>query len=121
MYFVRCILPNNDKKGDIFEEEMVLRQLLTSSTISYGKFIRFGYSNHVPYQKIFEACKSVERLRKHCVDRSDFCLKILLSMGFKLNDFKMGCNAIAFRANKIHMLEELLSGWPVVEDRTGQK
>lgn len=105
MHFIRCILPNTEEKSESFEEELVLRQLLTSSTISYARFMRFGYSKRVAYQTIIDSCKLVEnKLKKHCVNRSNICSKILLSIGFKLNDFKMGNDTIAFRANSFHLL-----------------
>lgn len=107
LHFIRCILPNNDKQNAKFEEELVLRQLITSNTISYAKFIRFGYSKRVSCQKIIDECKWVKN--KSCASRLNVCSKVLLSIGFKLRDFKMGNDGIAFRSDKFCMLETFFS------------
>lgn len=72
--------------------------------------MRFGYSKNVPHKQIIETCKSVEnKLKKHCVNRSSICSKILMSIGFKLKDFKMGKDTIGFRANSFHLLENFFA------------
>lgn len=107
MHFIRCILPNSEKQNGKFDEELVLRQLNTSCTLAYANFIRFGYSKSVPFQELVEKCKTVEKkLIKASDSRSDFYSKVLLSIGFKFEDFKMGNEAIFFRSNKFELLEK---------------
>lgn len=115
LQFIRCILPNNAKQHANFDEELVLRQLLISCTVSYAKFIRFGYSKRVSHSRIIDACKWNE-LKIPYISRSKFCVNVLLCIGFKLNDFKMGNEAIAFRSNKFHLLEKFFSDCDAVRE-----
>lgn len=107
MHFIRCILPNNIKQKKVFEEVSVLGQLKTSCTVSYTNFVRFGYSKSVAFEKLAEKCRLVEeKWKKKYVDRLSFYSKVLLSIGFKVDEFKMGKEAIFLRSNKIALLEK---------------
>lgn len=118
-YYVRCIKPNNEKKMGMFDEQFVLRQLNTSSTVAYAKFIRFGYPKRIAIQQILDPCKVIEnKLMKMCSDRSNFCSKILLSIGFKLSDFKIGNDTIFFRSNKFHLMEEFFSDFNAASSKS---
>lgn len=109
-HFVRCILPNDEKNDAKFEENLVSKQLITSSTISYAKFIRFGYPKRIELQKMVDECKWLEKkLNIECAQRLTFYSKVLLYIGFKLKDFKMGNNAIFFRLSKFNLLERFFS------------
>lgn len=104
---MRCILPNNEKKYGNFEEELVLKQLKTSSVISYARFIRFGFSKHIELQQLVDKCKLIEdKLNTARLDRSQFYSKVLLSIGFRLEEFRIGNGVIFFRSNKFELLEK---------------
>lgn len=111
MQFINCILPNNEKENGKFVDELVLRQLMTSSTIAYAQFIRFGFSKHVALQTIISQCKQLgEKLKiPFNVDPKNLYLRVLLPIGFGPKDFKMGNELIFFRSNKIHLLEKWFS------------
>lgn len=107
MQFIRCILPNNEKQNGKFEDGLVLKQLITSSTISYAKFIRFGYAKHVALQKIIDECKCIEnKFGKWSDNQLNFYSKVLLAIGLRLKDFKMGNDSVFFRSNKFHLLDK---------------
>lgn len=110
MYFIRCIIPNNDKRNAKFDEELILSQLKTSCTISYAEFIRFGYTKRFDFKDLVIKCEPLKQeFIKYCYDRMHFYSKVLLSIGFKLEDFKMGTEAICFRSNKFQLMEDFLS------------
>lgn len=110
MHFICCVLPNNEKQNEKFDDELVLKQLKTSSVISYAKFIRFGYAEHVTLQKIIDECKYVEKkLDKWSNNQFNFYSKVLLSIGFRLKDFKMGNDSVFFRSNKFYLLDNFFS------------
>lgn len=107
-HFVRCILPNNTKQRGKFDDELVLRQLITSSTIAFARFMRFGYSEHISLEKMMGEFKLVEtKLNKWSANRSNFYSKVLIALGYKLADFKIGRDLIFFRTNKIRLLEDI--------------
>lgn len=92
VYFVRCILPNNERKLDKFDEELVLQKL--------------KYSHHVPLTKLIDECKSLEKLQNIF---KDFHTKVLLFIGFQRQDFKIGIDTIFFRSNKSDLLEQFIA------------
>lgn len=117
LHFIRCILPNNEKRRGEFEEKLVLKQLFTSSIIAYANFMRFGYPNHVAVNKIIGQCRSLEnKLSKAYNDRLDFCSKVLSFIGFKPEDYKKGTDEIFFRSNKFHLLEQFFSDTSAVRN-----
>lgn len=82
----------------------------TSCTISYANFMKFGYPKRIYLQDLVNVCKELENnLKTISIKQSNFYSKVLLSIGFKLKDFKMGNNAIFFRAEKFHLLEKIFS------------
>lgn len=87
-----------------------MKQLNTSSTVSYANFVRFGYPNRVTFQAISDACKSIENnLKNICKNPSEFYTKVILSIGFKFNDFQLGKDVIFFRSEKFSLVTEFLS------------
>lgn len=106
-HFIRCILPNDTKQRGKFDEGLVLKQLITSNSIAFAKFMRYGYSEHVLMEKMIDVFKSVEnKFSKWSINRPNFYSKVLLSLGFQLEDFKIGKDSIFFRTNKIRLLEK---------------
>lgn len=107
MHFIRCILPNSEKHYDKFNEEVVLNQLKTSCTIAYANFIRFGYAKSIPLKKLTDKCETVEKkLVKTGLGRLSFYSNVLLSIGLKIEDFKIGNETIFFRFNKFDLVEQ---------------
>lgn len=107
LQFVRCILPNNCKQYANYVEDFVLKQLNTSCVLSYARFIRFGFSLRFNFQELSIKCKVLEDKLKRRMDRSQFYSKVFLSIGFRLNEFKIGHDAIFFRSNKFELLQKL--------------
>lgn len=78
--------------------------------MAYINFIRFGYSKSVPFTELVEMCGSVEeKWNKKYANRGSFYSKVLLSLGYKFDDFKMGKDAIFFRSNKFVLMEKFIS------------
>lgn len=69
--------------------------------------MRFGYPGHIPLEKMMNKFKLVEKLNKWSANPSNFYSKILMALGLKLKDFKIGKDSIFFRANKIRILEDI--------------
>lgn len=125
MQFIRCILPNKDKESGNFDQEFVLSQLNTSCTVAYAKFIRFGYAKRVSFEELIDKCKPIEdKFSGRYFDRSSFYSKVLLSIGFRLDEFKMGNAAIFFRSNKFELIQQFfqqMEEGPFKENRNEQK
>lgn len=105
MHFIRCIMPNKNKRCDKLEKDLVLHQLNTSCVISYIQFIRYGYPKRVPIQRIMDECEA-NKLTKTYINRSNFCKKIFTVIGLGFDDYKIGGDVIFIRANKFNLLEQ---------------
>lgn len=78
--------------------------------VSYAKFIRFGYSERIDFQEFADRFKFLEDKFKIDRDgRTNFYSKILLSIGFSREEFKMGTETIFFRLNKLEVLKKVFS------------
>lgn len=86
---------------------MVLQQLNTSSTISYAKFMRYGYPKRLILQELVNLCRPLENELKS-FERTVLYKKCFLSLGLELKDFKMGNNTIFFRLNKFNLIEKFI-------------
>lgn len=108
-HFIRCIQTNGEKKNGEFNDELVLKQLKTSSVISHAKFIRYGYSKRIDLQKLAVVCAPIEeKVIKLCGSQSKFYSTVMLSLGLDRNEFKMGNDMIFIRSNKFDLVKGLL-------------
>lgn len=114
--FIRCILPNNERQDLRFEENLVLSQLKTSSTVAFANFMRCGYPKRISLQKIIDHCAPIEK-KLRVSDTTQFYKQVLLWLGFNLQDFKMGKDTIFFRLNKFPLLETFFSDLEQAEKR----
>lgn len=99
-YFVRCILPNDKKLHDIFDEKIVIPQLKCSSIMAYQELMLFGYPIRVNMNKLQSAYNSND-------DYFFSTNELLIAIGFEKTDFKIGNEVIFFRCNKTHLTEAL--------------
>lgn len=67
----------------------------------------FGYPKRIALVELAKKCQKIEN-RFKSVQRTTLYSKILLSLGFKLKDFRIGKEVIFFRSTKFHLLEKLL-------------
>lgn len=110
MHFIRCIIPNKVKQCGHFEEELILSQLNTSCVLSYARFIRFGFSKCIDFEKLVKKCRlSEDDLNKELIDPLIFYSEVLLSIGFKFDEFKIGNGAIFLNSNKFELMEKFFS------------
>lgn len=119
-HFIRCIQPNDEKQNGTFNEELVLRQLNTSSITSYAQFMCFGYPKRIASEKLIKKCEPIEK-RFKCMQRPTLYSKILLSRGFKQTDFRIGKEMFFFRSTKFNLLEKLLHDLELTPEDTLQQ
>lgn len=77
--------------------------------MAFAKFIRFGYSKSIDLQDLADKCKSIEdKFSYGGLNRSKYYSKVLLSLGFGLDEFKIGNDVIFVRSNKFELMEQFL-------------
>lgn len=97
---------------------------MSSSVLSYVDFVRVGYPKRVEMKLLYDAyfpkCynnQEAERL----TEPEKFCTTLLLSIGFKLNEFKFGMTQIFFRSSCCDLLNKLLTFNPAYINECGKK
>lgn len=89
-----------------FDECMILRQLRSSSTLAYADFVRFGFPLRIAVTEMDNLYAPHYNI---CADARKFHMKLLLAIGLRIGEFKLGQNYILFRSNQRDKLEKLLS------------
>lgn len=88
-----------------FEENIVASQLESSGTIAYNNLMQFGYPVKIPITDFFQKIKPYLELRHISFGTVNCCRVILLSNGFRYDDFKMGKIDIHIRQGKLQLLK----------------
>lgn len=108
---MRCIRPNTNQHSDIFNENLVLSQLVSSCSTAYQQLMRIGFPSHMDindflntFEQHLEYCKAISNNRK------DICSELLRSCGLRWKDFKIGNTKIFFRIGKRDVITEKLKG-----------
>lgn len=110
-HFIRCIRPNVHQLPKVFDTGLVLQQLKSANMIVYAKFMQIGFAKRVSIDSLNETYKQYMLsggFRSTSTGIQKFYTKLLLSIGFKLKDFKFGINLIFFRAQNSALIDRLL-------------
>lgn len=89
-----------------FDECMVLRQLRSSSTLAYADFVRFGFPLRISVAKMQSLYAPYYHI---CASARKFHMKLLLAIGLRIGQFKLGQNFIFFRSDQHEKMQQLLS------------
>lgn len=107
--FVRCIKPNAKQCSEIFDENMVQTQLISSGSIAYQQLMRIGFPSHISIVTLFNMFKSKSEFTEYThKNPKEFCNMLIRSCGLMWKDFKLGNTQIFFRSEKLEILSEKL-------------
>lgn len=103
-HFIRCIKAN--KAGDdTFDEEFVAKQLDTSGSFAYQRLMKIGFPSRIDYRPI---CSQLLRFEELPKDPKILIEELLLCVGLKETDFKIGSSKLFLRPDKLEELEKIL-------------
>lgn len=109
--FIHCVKPNRDMIVQKFDECMVLKQLRSTSTLAYTDFVRFGFPLRISVAKM----QSLYAPHYHiCTSARKFHMKLLLAIGLRIGQFKLGQNFIFFRSDQHEKMQQLLLVSPCI-------
>ncbi|KAJ1735398.1 class II myosin [Coemansia biformis] len=108
-HFVRCILPNSDKRAGMIDTPLVLDQLRCNGVLEGIRITRQGYPNRVPFPEFrqrYEILAPNTIPRQVFVDSKQAASLLLRALDMDPEKFRLGHTKVFFRAGVLAELEE---------------
>lgn len=106
--FVRCIIPNHEKRAGKIEAPLVLDQLRCNGVLEGIRICRQGFPNRIPFQEFRQRYELLTPnvIPKGFMDGKKACERMIQSLDLDSNLFRVGQSKIFFRAGVLAHLEE---------------
>merc|ERR1719334_838901 len=106
--FVRCIIPNHEKKAGKINAPLVLDQLKCNGVLEGIRICRQGFPNRIPFQEFRQRYELLTPnvIPKGFMDGKKACEKMIEALELDPGLFRIGQSKIFFRAGVLAHLEE---------------
>merc|ERR1719310_2296191 len=106
--FVRCIIPNYEKKAGKINAPLVLDQLRCNGVLEGIRICRQGFPNRIPFQEFRQRYELLTPnvIPKGFMDGKKACEKMIEALELDPGLFRIGQSKIFFRAGVLAHLEE---------------
>lgn len=106
--FVRCIIPNHEKRAGKIDAALVLDQLRCNGVLEGIRICRQGFPNRIPFQEFRQRYELLTPnvIPKGFMDGKKACEKMIQALELDQNLFRVGQSKIFFRAGVLAHLEE---------------
>merc|ERR1719228_1641298 len=106
--FVRCIIPNHDKKAGKINAGLVLDQLRCNGVLEGIRICRQGFPNRIPFQEFRQRYELLTPnvIPKGFMDGKKACEKMIEALELDPGLYRIGQSKIFFRAGILAQLEE---------------
>ncbi|XP_076345264.1 uncharacterized protein LOC143244459 isoform X1 [Tachypleus tridentatus] len=106
--FVRCIIPNHEKKAGKIDSPLVLDQLRCNGVLEGIRICRQGFPNRIPFQEFRQRYELLtpNAISKGFMDGKQASEKMILALDLDPNYYRIGQSKIFFRAGVLAHLEE---------------
>ncbi|KAK0407846.1 hypothetical protein QR680_003632 [Steinernema hermaphroditum] len=108
-HFVRCIIPNHEKKPGKISSLLVLEQLSCNGVLEGIRICRKGFPNRVPFQEFRHryGVLTPNVIPKGFMDGKEAVKKMVEALELQRNLFEIGQSKIFFRTGVLARLEEM--------------
>lgn len=109
-HFIRCILPNDQKKSGSFDPKMVLYQLKCNGVLEGIRVTRQGYPNRlyfIDFVRRYQLIAPVGLIRFGVADSRNSVQQILEYINLDASKYKIGNSKVFFKAGVLAELEDL--------------
>nr|XP_061805157.1 myosin-9-like isoform X3 [Nerophis lumbriciformis] len=106
--FVRCIIPNHEKKAGKLEPHLVLEQLRCNGVLEGIRICRQGFPNRIVFQEFRQRYEILtpNAIPKGFMDGKQACVLMIKSLELDPNLYRIGQSKVFFRAGVLAHLEE---------------
>ncbi|XP_056608311.1 myosin-9 isoform X1 [Triplophysa dalaica] len=106
--FVRCIIPNHEKKAGKLEPYLVLDQLRCNGVLEGIRICRQGFPNRIVFQEFRQRYEILtpSSIPKGFMDGKQACVLMIRALELDPNLFRIGQSKVFFRAGVLAHLEE---------------
>ncbi|XP_044614746.1 myosin-14 isoform X1 [Equus asinus] len=106
--FVRCIIPNHEKRAGKLEPKLVLDQLRCNGVLEGIRICRQGFPNRILFQEFRQRYEILtpNAIPKGFMDGKQACEKMIQALELDPNLYRVGQSKIFFRAGVLAQLEE---------------
>ncbi|XP_051940017.1 myosin-9-like isoform X2 [Hippocampus zosterae] len=106
--FVRCIIPNHEKKAGKLEPHLVLDQLRCNGVLEGIRICRQGFPNRIVFQEFRQRYEILtpNAIPKGFMDGKQACVLMIKALELDPNLYRIGQSKVFFRAGVLAHLEE---------------
>ncbi|MEE6511888.1 hypothetical protein FKM82_018741 [Ascaphus truei] len=106
--FVRCIIPNHEKKAGKLEAHLVLDQLRCNGVLEGIRICRQGFPNRIVFQEFRQRYEILtpNSIPKGFMDGKQACVIMIKALELDPNLYRIGQSKVFFRAGVLAHLEE---------------
>ncbi|XP_061687121.1 myosin-9-like isoform X2 [Syngnathoides biaculeatus] len=106
--FVRCIIPNHEKKAGKLEPHLVLDQLRCNGVLEGIRICRQGFPNRIVFQEFRQRYEILtpNAIPKGFMDGKQACVLMIKALELDANLYRIGQSKVFFRAGVLAHLEE---------------
>ncbi|KAG1942240.1 myosin-10 [Pimephales promelas] len=106
--FVRCIIPNHEKRAGKLEPHLVLDQLRCNGVLEGIRICRQGFPNRIVFQEFRQRYEILtpNAIPKGFMDGKQACERMIRALELDPNLFRIGQSKIFFRTGVLAQLEE---------------
>ncbi|KAM4650637.1 LOW QUALITY PROTEIN: myosin-9 [Discoglossus pictus] len=106
--FVRCIIPNHEKKAGKLDPHLVLDQLRCNGVLEGIRICRQGFPNRVVFQEFRQRYEILtpNSIPKGFMDGKQACVLMIKALDLDPNLYRIGQSKVFFRAGVLAHLEE---------------
>ncbi|XP_021951332.1 myosin heavy chain, non-muscle isoform X2 [Folsomia candida] len=106
--FVRCIIPNHEKRSGKIDAPLVLDQLRCNGVLEGIRICRQGFPNRIPFQEFRQRYELLTPnvIPKGFMDGKKACEKMINALELDSNLYRIGQSKIFLRAGVLAHLEE---------------
>uniref|UniRef100_A0A8C4R2B5 Myosin, heavy chain 11a, smooth muscle n=1 Tax=Eptatretus burgeri TaxID=7764 RepID=A0A8C4R2B5_EPTBU len=106
--FVRCIIPNHEKKAGKLDSQLVLDQLCCNGVLEGIRICRQGFPNRIIFQEFRQRYEILtpNAIPKGFMDGKQACELMIMALELDSNLYRIGQSKVFFRTGVLAHLEE---------------